>query len=150
MTRLLRNALPFAAALLLSSCSAPNGPNGPDDTNAPVRGHGIDSIVVTFSPSGDLNADDARRTEVTDPETIAAWVQALDAVPETPKDGVVLIKFRAPISQHRVELRSGDEIVRVARMRNGLLDVAAHEGWAFYSGEDAAFVALVNAALPGA
>ena len=110
---------------------------------------GIDSIVVTYSPSGPLDADDAQTVEITDAETVELWVAALEAVPELPARGVRQIKFAPPVSQHRVELRKGDEVQRVARMRSGLLDVDAHEGWAFYSGEDEEFTGLVRAAVPG-
>ena len=140
MNQLIRDLALFAAALYLSACVSTPTPQNP---------HGVDAIVVTFSPSGSLDAADARTVEITDPATIDLWVQALDAVPEMPARGIRYIKFAAPISQHRVELRRGDEVLRVARMRSGHLDVAAHDGWAFYSGEDKAFTALVNAAVPG-
>lgn len=139
MLHLIRHLALLAALLHLPACCTAYTDPGP----------GVDSIVVTFSPSGPLDADDAQTIEITDAETVELWVAALEAVPELPARGVRQIKFAPPVSQHRVELRQGDEVLRVARMRSGLLDVDAHEGWAFYSGEDEEFTALVQAAVPG-
>jgi hypothetical protein len=130
----------FAAAFSLCACASIPAPQNP---------LGVDRIVVTFSPSGRMEAPDVQTFEVVDAATVDAWVTALEDVPELPARGVRYIKFAAPISQHRVELRAGDVVVRVARMRSGHLDVAAHEGWAFYSGEDREFTALVRSAVPG-
>ena len=149
MTSLTRAALlilSLAAAVPVAACF--NAPQR-SPTATPANEHGITSIVVTFSPSGDLESDDVRHEHISDPATIDAWVQALYSVPEMPARGVRFIRFRAPISQHRIEMHSGDRLVRIARMRSGNLDVDAHAGWAFYSGEDRPFTALVNAVLPG-
>lgn len=140
MPQIIRHLALLAAVLCLSACA----------TNpTPGNSRGIDSIVVTFSPSGSMDADDVCTVEITEAETINLWVAALEAIPELPARGIRFIKFAAPISQHRIELRKGDDVLQVARMRSGHLDVAAHEGWAFYSGEDEAFTGLVTAAIPG-
>ena len=139
MLHLIRHLALLAALLHLPACCTAY-------TDPGLR---IDSIVVTYSPSGPLDADDVRTVEITDAETVELWVAALEAVPELPARGVRQIKFAPPVSQHRIELRKGDEVQRVARMRSGLLDVDAHEGWAFYSGEDEEFTGLVRAAVPG-
>jgi hypothetical protein len=140
MNQLILHLALLAALLHLPACAGAPEPN---------RQHAVDSIVVAFSPSGTLDAADARTLEITDAETIDRWVAALEAVPKLPARGVRLVKFAPPISEHRVELRAGGEVLRVARLRGGLLDVDAHDGWAFYSGEDEAFTALVLAAIPG-
>jgi len=146
MNWMTRCSVVAAAALCFSACAG-----GPEPSAAAGVGnaHGVDSIVVTFSASGRLDADDVQTVEITDAATVDLWVAALDAVPEVPARGIRYIRFQAPISQHRVELRKGEQTVRVARMRSGQLDVDAHEGWAFYSGEDKEFTALVNAVVPG-
>ena len=57
--------------------------------------------------------------------------------------------IRDRIEQIIRNLEGQPEMVAVVaqRLRGGLLDVDAHDGWAFYSGEDEAFTALVLAAL---
>ena len=140
MPQLIRGLALLAVVLCLSACASSFITNNPQ---------GLDSIVVTFSPSGDLDAEDVRTVEINEASTIDLWIGALDAVPDLPARGIRYIKFANPSSQHRIEFRKGDEVMRVARMRSGQLDVAAHEGWAFYSGEDEEFTALVNATIPG-
>lgn len=130
----------FAAAFSLCACASIPAPQNP---------LGVDRIVVTFSPSGRMEAPDVQTFEVVDAARgqLGHVLERCD--PRVDGRGVRYIKFAAPISQHRVELRAGDVVVRVARMRSGHLDVAAHEGWAFYSGEDREFTALVRSAVPG-
>ncbi|MCK5941537.1 MAG: hypothetical protein KAI24_06180 [Planctomycetes bacterium] len=130
----------LAAALPFAACSS-----APEPRNE----LGVDAIVVTYSPSGAMDAADLRRVEITDIETIDLWVRTFAAVPDMPERGIRFIRFKEPVSQHRVEFRRGDEVVRVARMRSGQLAVGSHKSWAFYSGEDRAFTALVNALVPG-
>ncbi|MBK8975027.1 MAG: hypothetical protein IPM29_03805 [Planctomycetes bacterium] len=116
----------------------------------------VDRIVVHYGPSvglavdvPQLGAEDAQCVEIRTPETISLWLAALDAIPEMPAQGVRLVSFVGDPPEHRIELYSGDELRRVCRMKAGLLDVAAYDGWAFYSGEDRAFTSLVTALVPG-
>lgn len=138
------NKILFALPLLLSLLAFPACSTAPSP--AP---DGIDEIVVLYSPSGNMDADDLQRVVITDAATIAKWVAALEAVPDKPARGIRYISFRDVPSQHSVELRQNGQVQRTERMRGGHLDVSSHEGWAFYSGEDRAFADLVNAAVPG-
>ena len=143
-------------ALLAAFCLAASACSGPPD--APSKEPAVDRIVVHYGPSvgfgvgfdggGEL-VDGEQRVEIDAPETVASWLLALDRIPEQPVRGVRLISFAGDPPEHRIEFYAGDELLRIRRMKAGLLDVAAHDGWAFYSGEDEAFTSLVTAVVPG-
>lgn len=142
-----RATLAVVSTFLIVACSAaPPGRAG----GSTVDSSAVDRIVVHYAPAGDMQAPDVQRLEIRDPATIATWVAAIEAVPEQPAGGVRMIRFLANTPRHRVELYSGDSLSTSRRLMGGQLDVAAHPGWAFYSGEDRAFVALVAAVAPGA
>ena len=70
MLHLIRPLALLAALLHLPACCSAY-------TDPGLR---VDSIVVTYSPSGPLDADDVRTVEITDAETVELWVAALEAV----------------------------------------------------------------------
>lgn len=107
---------------------------------------GTDHIRVTCAPKADFGAPDVRTIEVNATADVRRWRETLTAVPHQPQRGARHIKFVANAVEYRIEFvgRDGVTIAR-HRMKGSCLDVAAHQGWAFYSGEDRDFVALVNA-----
>ena len=102
-------------------------------------------VRVTRAPAADFDAADVRAVEVHEPAAVRRIRAALDAVPAEPPRGVRMIKFAADAAEYRIEFVDGDgAILGRHRIKGSCLDVASHPGWAFYSGEDRAFVALVQ------
>ncbi|MEO0477952.1 MAG: hypothetical protein AAF196_00585 [Planctomycetota bacterium] len=135
-----------ALLVLLAACSTPPASDTPTDP-AP-EGPGIDRIVVTYSPSGRMQSDDVQSVTIDEPERIALWMSVLAAVPDQPERGIRYIRFGPSVPEHRVQFFSGEEVVEFRRLKGGHMDVAEAPGWAFYSGEDEEFAALVTEAAP--
>ncbi len=107
---------------------------------------GADRIEVTFAPHADFEAANVRRTAVTDPAAIAAWLQELA---ELPRKGVLFITFADGTREYRVEFWAKGERLGSLRIKGEFLDAPASEGWDFYAGQDRAFVKLVERLFAG-
>lgn len=135
-----------ALLVLLTACSTT--PSDPAVIDPIAEGSGVDRIVVTYSPSGLIRSDDVQTITIDEPERVALWMSVLSAVPDQPEKGIRYIRFLPNAPEHRVQFFRGDEVVESRRLKAGNLDVEAAPGWAFYSGEDEEFTALVTEAAP--
>jgi hypothetical protein len=123
----------------LACCEAPVA--NPDPRIYPATA----LVRVTRAPTADFNAADVRAVEVHEPAAVRRIRAALDMVPAEPLRGVRMIKFAADAAEYRIDFVDGDgKILGRHRIKGSYLDIASHPGWAFYSGEDRAFVALVQ------
>ena len=114
----------------------------PQDGHLYPAAHGI---RVTHAPRADFGAADTETVLLADAADLRRWRATLSAVPETPEKGVRMIQFLPETEEFRVEFLGPDGAVLGShRIKGTCLDVASHPGWAFYAGEDAAFVALVR------
>lgn len=139
---MLRTLLLCSLAIALAACSS-----GPPTEG--TRDGAVDRIVVKYGPEGELDTPAMVTAELTDPAVVTRWMTALEAIPETPERGVRMIKFVPNAPRYRLEFFAGTDLRDVRRMRGSHLDVRSHPGWAFYSGEDNEFCALVTAFVPG-